>query len=188
MKKSLLFFTSVLFCAITFAQSVPQGINYQAVARDANGDELANQALSIQLSVIAASPTGTVSWQETHAITTNDFGLFTAIIGQGTSTGSGSSVAFSDVDWASASHYIKVEIDDGSGLVDMGTTALMSVPYALSSGSAANALWSDDGNGNITNTNTGEVQLAGGVSAGHVMTGFVDAGNVMTAGSVMTGI
>ena len=59
MKKSLLFFTSVLFCAITFAQSVPQGINYQAVARDANGDELANQALSIQLSVIAASPTGT---------------------------------------------------------------------------------------------------------------------------------
>ena len=146
MKKSLLFFTSVLFCAITFAQSVPQGINYQAVARDANGDELANQALSIQLSVIAASPTGTVSWQETHAITTNDFGLFTAIIGQGTSTGSGSSVAFSDVDWASASHYIKVEIDDGSGLVDMGTTALMSVPYALSAGSTANALWSDNGN------------------------------------------
>ena len=134
MRKLLLFLTSVLFCAITFAQSVPQGINYQAVARDANGDELANQALSIQLSVIAASPTGTVSWQETHAITTNDFGLFTAIIGQGTSTGSGSSVSFSDVDWASASHYIKVEIDDGSGLVDMGTTALMSVPYALQSG------------------------------------------------------
>ena len=104
-----------------------------------------NQTLTIQFSVISDITTSAVSWQETHAITTNDFGLFTAIIGQGTSTGSGSSVAFSDVDWASASHYIKVEIDDGSGLVDMGTKALMSVPYALSAGSTANTLWSDNG-------------------------------------------
>ena len=50
MKKSLLLLVSVLFCAITFAQTVPQGINYQAVARDATGAELTNQNLIIQLS------------------------------------------------------------------------------------------------------------------------------------------
>ena len=110
MKKTLLTLTSVLFCAITFAQSVPQGINYQAVARDATGAELTNQSLTVKLSVISASATGTVSWQETHAVTTNDYGLFTAVIGQGTSTGSGSSATFDAVDWGSASHYIKVEI------------------------------------------------------------------------------
>ncbi len=40
MKKIQLTLTSILFYAISFAQSVPQGINYQAVARDVNGDVL----------------------------------------------------------------------------------------------------------------------------------------------------
>ena len=173
MKKSLLLLASVLFCVITFAQSVPQGINYQGVARDASGSELTNQSLTIQLSVVSASATGPVSWQETHSVTTNDFGLFTAVIGEGTSTGGGSSATFDVVDWGSASHYIKVEMNG----IDMGTTELMSVPYALQSGNPgpagadgtngtngtdgvdgidgvdgtnATSLWQDDGNGNAT--------------------------------------
>ena len=64
MKKGLL----ILLClpVIGFGQSVPQGINYQAVARDAAGDVLMNQALTIQFSVISDLATGNVSWQETH--------------------------------------------------------------------------------------------------------------------------
>ena len=77
MKRTLLTILSVLFCAITFAQSVPQGINYQAVARDANGGILMNQALTIQFSVISDITTSAVSWQETHSVSTNDYGLFT---------------------------------------------------------------------------------------------------------------
>jgi hypothetical protein len=134
MKKTLFTLASVLFSAITFAQSVPQGINYQAVARDAIGNELTNQSLTVKLSVISGSSSGTISWQETHAVTTNDFGLFTSVIGQGTSTGSGTSATFNLVDWGSASHYLKVEIDDGGGYVDMGTNQLLSVPYALQAG------------------------------------------------------
>ncbi|MDB9910023.1 hypothetical protein OAC83_00205 [Flavobacteriales bacterium] len=53
MKRTLSTLLSVLFCAITFAQSIPQGINYQAVARDASGAVLMNQALTIQFSVIS---------------------------------------------------------------------------------------------------------------------------------------
>ena len=131
MKKTLLTLLSVLFCAITFAQTVPQGINYQAVARDATGDVLMNQALTIQFSVISDITTSAVSWQETHTVTTNDYGLFTAIIGQGTATSVGSSATFDVIDWGASNHLLKVEIDYGGGLVDMGTTAFMSVPYAL---------------------------------------------------------
>ena len=131
MKKTLLTILSVLFCAITFAQSVPQGINYQAVARDANGDVLMNQALTIQFSVISDITTSAVSWQETHTVTTNDYGLFTAIIGQGTSTSVGVSATFDVIDWGASNHLLKVELDYGGGLVDMGTTAFMSVPYSL---------------------------------------------------------
>ena len=131
MKRTLLTLLSVLFCAITFAQSVPQGINYQAVARDASGDVLMNQTLTIQFSVISDITTSAVSWQETHTVSTNDYGLYTAIIGQGTATSVGSSVTFDVIDWGASNHLLKVEVDYGNGLVDMGTTAFMSVPYSI---------------------------------------------------------
>ena len=114
-----------------FAQSVPQGINYQAVARDANGDVLMNQNLTIQFSVISDIATSAVSWQETHQDTTNAYGLFTAIIGQGAATSGGSSATFDVIDWGASNHLLKVEVDYGNGYLDMGTTAFMSVPYAL---------------------------------------------------------
>jgi hypothetical protein len=134
MKRTLLTLLSILFCAITFAQSVPQGINYQAVARDANGDVLMNQTLTIQFSVISDIATSDVSWQETHSVSTNDYGLFTAIIGQGTATTVGSSATFDVVDWGSTTHFLKVEMDG----VDMGTTQLMSAPYSLHTKTADN--------------------------------------------------
>ena len=134
MKKILLTLLSILFCAITFAQSVPQGINYQAVARDASGAVLMNQALTIQFSVISDITTSAVSWQETHSVSTNDYGLYTAIIGQGTSTNGGSSSTFDVVDWGSTTHFLKVEMDG----VDMGTTQLMSAPYSLHAKTADN--------------------------------------------------
>ena len=134
MKRTLLTILSILFCAITFAQSVPQGINYQAVARDANGDVLMNQTLTIQFSVISDIATSDVSWQETHSVSTNDYGLFTAIIGEGTATTVGSSATFDVVDWGSTTHFLKVEMDG----VDMGTTQLMSAPYSLHTKTADN--------------------------------------------------
>ena len=154
MKKTLLIIASVLFCAITFAQgpppppggggteSVPQGINYQAVARDSTGDVLINHPIVIQLSIISDITTGNVSWQETYLDTTNVYGLFTAIIGQGATTGSGSSTTFDVIDWGASNHLLKVEIDYGSGLVDMGTTAFMSVPYSLYSATTSSVTYS----------------------------------------------
>ena len=131
MKRTLLTLLSVLFCAISFAQSVPQGINYQAVARDTNGAVLMNQALTIQFSVISDITTSAVSWQETHTVNTNDYGLYTAIIGQGIATSVGSSAAFDSINWGASNHLLKVEVDFGSGYLDMGTTAFMSVPYSI---------------------------------------------------------
>ena len=129
MKKILL----ILLCLpmIGFGQSLPQGINYQAVARDATGAVLMNQTLTIQFSVISDITTSAVSWQETHLVTTNDYGLYAAIIGQGKTTSIGYSLTFDVIDWRASNHLLKVEVDYGSGLLDMGTTAFMSVPYSL---------------------------------------------------------
>ena len=46
MKKTIFTIANLLFCVLVFGQSVPQGINYQAVARDANGNEITNQSLT----------------------------------------------------------------------------------------------------------------------------------------------
>ena len=72
----------ILLCfpLIVFGQNFPQGINYQAFARDTNGNVMMNQVLTIKFSIISDTTTSTISWQETHPVTTNDYGLFTEII------------------------------------------------------------------------------------------------------------
>ena len=61
-------------------------------------------------------------------------GVNTAIIGQGATTNGGSSATFDVIDWASSTHFLKVEMNG----VDMGTTQLMSVPYSLYTETADN--------------------------------------------------
>ena len=132
MKKTLLTLTSVLFCAITFAQSVPQGINYQAVVRDSSGNYYTNIPLSLRISIVADSATGTIDYQETHNVTTNNFGLITFVICEGTATiGSCSSLQ-----WDNRWYFLKLEIDDGSGsgYVLISIEPFRAVPYALRSG------------------------------------------------------
>lgn len=113
---------------LAWAQSGLTGTNYQAVARNANGTVLGNQALTIRFSILGGSGSGPVQYQETHNTTTNNLGLFTLQIGKGTPlTGT-----YSTVPWADANQYLKVEVSvNGSNFSELGTSQLMSVPYAL---------------------------------------------------------
>ena len=124
---SLLLTLCVAVPSFVLAQA-PMAFNYQGVARDASGNLLANQAIGLRISLISGSPTGADQLIETHATTTNNFGLFNIIIGGGT-------YEFLNpaIDLASAAHYIKVEMDatGGTNYAEMGTSQLLSVPYAL---------------------------------------------------------
>ncbi len=133
-------FTALIFCALAlgaYSQQMPIGINYQAVARDNLGNELKNRNLNIRLSVIAGDPTGTVEYAETHAVTTDNFGLFNLVIGSG-SYYEGEKKEFTGIDWASSSHFLKVEVDFGQGFISMGTMQFLAVPYALYAATAGN--------------------------------------------------
>ena len=95
--------------------------------RDNTGQPLVSQNVTIRFSIRGGSTTGTVEWQETHNVTTNAYGLFTAVIGQGTNvTGN-----FSTINWSSTTYFLEVEGDDGSGYVSLGNTQLLTVPYAM---------------------------------------------------------
>ncbi len=121
-----------VFCtALTFAQ-IPQGISYQAIALNGSGNPVVSSNVGLRLSVLNASATGTVVYSETHTKTTSAQGLFNLVIGQGT-VGAGS---FANINWATGTKFLKVEMDaaGGTNYILVGTTQLLSVPYALTAG------------------------------------------------------
>jgi hypothetical protein len=130
MKNIVILFLIFLFAGQANGQ-VPQNINYQAVARNNNGQALANQTIKIRLSIMDG---GTSLYSETRSVTTNALGLFNVRIGTpGTISTTGS---FTTIDWANNQpeiKLIKVELDISNTNVftDMGSQPLASVPYAL---------------------------------------------------------
>jgi hypothetical protein len=113
--------------------NVPRGISYQAAARDAQGQVIADASVNVRFSLREGAVDGAVSYSETHALTTNSIGLFNTVFGNGTPEQS----AFDSINWAATTKFLQVEIDLGEGYVDMGTTQLLSVPYAFRSDEAA---------------------------------------------------
>ncbi len=130
--KQLLFTVAVLLLTVPvlFGQA-PGLLNYQGVARNAVGNVLQNKTISLRLSIRNGGVNGTVVYSETRTVVTNPFGLFNIQIG---STGASNVTGtIAGVNWASGSKYIQVEIDPqgGSAFTSIGTTQLVSVPYAL---------------------------------------------------------
>jgi uncharacterized protein (TIGR02145 family) len=128
MKKFVLI--SVLFVAFfaTFAQS-PQSMSYQAIVRNGDGEVLANQNVSLRISILQGSISGTAVYVETHSVITNQFGLVNLSVGSGTIING----VFANINWADGPYFVKLELDDtgGSNYSDMGTSQLLSVPYSL---------------------------------------------------------
>ena len=115
--------------------NVPRGISYQAVARDAQGQAIASSPVNVRFTLHQGTPTGTTEYSETHALATNEIGLFSTYFGSGTAITS----AFDSIVWSNTTKFLQVEIDLGNGYVDMGTQQLMSVPYAYRANEAAAA-------------------------------------------------
>ena len=141
MKKLYLLSVIILFINSTYAQ-IPQALTYQAVARNASGSAIINSNLSIRVSIKDVNATGPTLYSETHSVTTNQFGLFTVAIG----TGLIQSGVFANINWATGSKFMKVEMDvtGGSSYIDMGTSQMLSVPYALFAGSVVGGSGGDD--------------------------------------------
>lgn len=131
MKKNILF-VLLFACAYLQAQVVPQAFKYQAVARDINGNEIKNKTINFRVSILTGSTVGVSVYTETHSITTNDFGVANLTVGDGTVV----SGVFANIDWGANSHFLKIEMDASAGTNYqlMGTSQLLSVPYALYAG------------------------------------------------------
>ncbi len=123
----ILTWSIILICYQLSVGQVPQGFKYQAVCRDNTGEIIQNQEVSIRLSIHDLSPLGTIVYQETFTVNTNPYGLITLDVGNG-NVQSGD---FTLIPWESGGKYLEIELDLGVGYTSMGTTQLLSVPYAL---------------------------------------------------------
>ena len=106
------------------------GLNFQGVARTSNNVILASQAITIKLSILQGSATGTADYIETRKVTTNAQGLFTAVIGD---TGAISTLGnFTTINWKLSPKFLKIEMDAAAGtnFITMGTTQFQYVAYA----------------------------------------------------------
>ncbi len=124
--------------ASLMAQSAPQGFNYQSIVRDnTTGLPLTNQTVTLLFILHSGAPNGPVAYSERHVVSTNQYGLVNLIIGQGIPlSGSGE---FAAVNWGGGSKYLTVSVETSPGMFDeLGSTQLMSVPYALYAQTAAN--------------------------------------------------
>ena len=124
--KKLFTLLALIATIATFAQA-PQGFNYQATVRNSSGALMVSQNVYFKFNVMLNSSTSVPVFTETHYVPTDDLGAVNLIIGKGTPTIG----TFASVDWGTGNYYLGIELNTGSGYVAMGTTQLLSVPYAL---------------------------------------------------------
>ena len=148
MKKLLSLLIGMLVVLFTLAQA-PTQINYQGIARNSRGNGISSHLISVRLTIHDGSSAGPIVFSERRSVMTNTFGLFNIAIGSpGASSVTGSIGA---IDWTSGPKFLQVEMDPdgGSAFLNMGTSQLLSVPYALY---AASAMPTGPAGGDLTGT------------------------------------
>lgn len=126
-----------LLLVLTFGYAqVPQAFKYQAIARGVSGGLLVNKPISVMLSI---KVNGIKEYVEKQYVTTNQFGTLNLDIGKGIAVHG----LFSSINWGGGECYIEVAVDEtgGENFVTVGSSQLLSVPYAFYSGNASNSSW-----------------------------------------------
>jgi hypothetical protein len=127
MKRVLLFSIGIIASVVLIAQS-PNAFKYQAIVRNNVGEIVSNQTVGLKISIIQGSAMGSAVYTEEHSQTTNDYGLVNLEIGNGLTIDD-----FSAIDWSVGPYFVQIEMDatGGASYVLMGTSQLLSVPYAM---------------------------------------------------------
>lgn len=133
MKAIFSFVISLLITQAIIAQA-PQAMSYQAVIRNAANGLVTNREVGIRLSILQGSASGAAVYVETQNPIANANGLVSLEIGSGTVV----SGSFAAIDWSTGTYFLKTETDPtgGTNFTIIGTSQLLSVPYALNAQTA----------------------------------------------------
>lgn len=120
------------FSSNTWAQA-PQAVCYQALAKDNQNNNIIESTIGIRATIVRGNANGISEWIETHSPQTDQFGLFTIEIGQGTPVPGSAQTAFENIKWGNGEYWLRIEFDpfNGGNYQLMGANKIISVPYAL---------------------------------------------------------
>lgn len=137
MTKRIVAITAMVICATFLFAQTPYQFKYQALLRNADGTPIATQSISVNISILQGdAETGSIVFSETHNTQTSSTGLINLNIG--------SMNDLSSIDWSSDNYHVQISVD---GTI-MGTSQLLSVPYALHAETVTDA---DDADADPTN-------------------------------------
>ena len=176
--KKLYTLLALVLTLITFAQA-PQGFNYQATVRNSAGALIVNQNVNFKFNIMLNSATSLPVFSETHMAPTDDLGQVNLVIGQGTAT----TGSFSTINWGTGNYYLGIELNTGNSYVAMGTTQLLSVPYALHANTANSTI----GNNAVFSHYVGEL-FGGGIVVSVWKTNGVEHGLVASLTDLSAGL
>jgi len=175
MKKLSFLFVMLLTAASAMFAQIPNAINFQVIARDANGDVMANMPIAIRLSILDGSATGTQVYQEVRSVETNGYGSFAFQIGVDPLISAGD---FSAIAWETGNKFMKVDYDPTASLqfnLTLGTIEFATVPYAFA---AAAVSYID-----LTGVQDGDVLIyndaSGKFEPGQIVAGTVEWSNIL---------
>lgn len=139
-----------LLCFISVFAQAPQSFRYQTVVRNNLGELLPDKSVGLKISILKNSPTGMVVYSETYNLITNSLGMINLSVG----TGLPLSGSFGNIDWGNGEYFLRIDVDKDGGLnfEYLGTSQLLSVPYALYAEKAGNGgtqselYWKRNGN------------------------------------------
>ncbi len=178
---------SLLFCYSGWSQA-PAGFPFQSIIKDNNGVIAKSTDAYVKCRIIRSTPTGAVSYEEVHQVRTNEDGIFSIIIGQGTRISG--EISLYAVEWGKDLYYLNLKTvipsstsirwyDPSLNYTDIGSTQLWSVPYALYAGNSNQA--------NIISSSintSGLLTVNGGNSLSNVILGTNEANIALKAGKI----
>ncbi len=127
------------------AQFTPQGFNYQCIVRDDKGNPAKNQTVTLVFSIRSGTANGPLAYSEKQVTSTNEYGLVNLVIGQGGTPLAGT---FAGINWGANAKYLTVSVqskNDPNVFQELGTSQMMSVPYALYAGNGGSGQGDDWG-------------------------------------------
>lgn len=179
------------------------GINFEAIARDRDNNPAKDRRVYVHVEIISTAITGNVAYAEQHLSRTNEAGIFSISIGNGTRVG-GNFSSILDIPWSFLNYSLKVKLaiepvanvvnwNYQNEWVDLGSTPFGIVPYAgtalaaqqVASGAAVLSLSGGTTGLTPSFSSTGHIELGGVLAIEHGGTGsalknFVDLSTQQT--------
>ena len=136
----ILLITTFITTKVIAQTTGPDGVIFQAVATDPQGNPAANRTIYIKDAILQTTATGTVVYSETFQVTASSTGVFTIVIGKGQRLSGPTSIG--SLDWSAGPYFLNLKAAVAPSVpltnwnvdqqyVDMGTSQFWTVPFAL---------------------------------------------------------